>query len=72
MSATNKTIRQSIREKTRRLSCNRMLVERIENGIEAEERKHSELLVEKFREAADPEEAKRLGDKLGLMVFGGG
>ena len=58
--------------KTRRLSSNRMLVELIENGIEAEKRKQQEFfeLAERFRNASDPEEAKRLGDKLGRMVFG--
>ena len=58
--------------KTRRLSSNRMLVELIENGIEAEKRKQQEFfeLAERFRDATDPEEAKRLGDELGRMVFG--
>jgi hypothetical protein len=27
-------------------------------------------LAERFRNETDPEEAKRLGDKLGQMVFG--
>jgi len=85
MSTTNRTVRQSVSlpakvaaqvrtlAKTRRLSSNRMLVELIENGIEAEKRKQQEFfeLAEKFREASDPEEAKRLGDELGRMVFGG-
>jgi hypothetical protein len=84
MSTSSKTVRQSISlptkvaaqvrtlAKTRRLSSNRMLVELIENGIEAEKRKQQEFfeLAEKFRNAADPEEAKRLGNKLGRMVFG--
>jgi hypothetical protein len=58
--------------KTRRLSSNRMLVELIENGLEAEKRKQQEFfeLAERFRNATDPEEAKRLGDALGRMVFG--
>jgi hypothetical protein len=49
-----------------------MLVELIENGIEAEKRKQHEFfkLAERFRNATDPEEAKRLGDELGRMVFG--
>lgn len=84
MSSVNKTVRQSVSlpakiatqvralAKNRRLSSNRMLVELIENGIEAEKRKQQEFfeLAEKFRSAKDPEEAKRLGDKLGRMVFG--
>jgi len=58
--------------KTRRLSSNRMLVELIENGMAAEKRKQQEFfeLAERFRNATDPEEAKRLGDELGRMVFG--
>jgi hypothetical protein len=59
--------------KSRRLSATRMLVELIENGIETEKRKQQEFfeLAERFRSASDPEEAKRLGDELGRMVFGG-
>ncbi len=85
MSTTNKTVRQSVSlpakiaaqvrnlAKTRKLSSNRILVELIENGIEAEKRKHQEFLelAERFRNADDPEEAKRLGHELGRMVFGG-
>ncbi|MCC6586761.1 MAG: hypothetical protein IT168_08730 [Bryobacterales bacterium] len=50
-----------------------MLVELIEHGIDAEKRRQQEFfeLAERFREAADPEEAKRLGDRLGRFVFGG-
>jgi len=58
--------------KRRRLSDNRVLVELIEEGIEA--RRHKEKaffeLAEKFRSADDPEQAKRLGNELGRMVFG--
>lgn len=59
--------------RTRKLSSSRMLVELIENGIEAEKRKQQEFfeLAERFRNTSDPEEAKRLGDELGRMVFGG-
>jgi hypothetical protein len=58
--------------KTRRLSANRMLVELIENGMEAEKRKQREFfdLAKRFRNATDPDEAKRLGDQMGRMVFG--
>lgn len=57
----------------RRLSANRMLVELIEMGAEAAKRKQQEFfeLAERFRSADDPDEAKRLGDQLGRMVFGG-
>jgi len=46
----------------------------IEDGAKAEKRKEQEFceLAEKFREAAELEEAKRRGDKLRRMVFDGG
>ena len=49
-----------------------MLVELIENGMQAEKRKQREFFdpAERFRNATDPEEAKRLGDQMGRMVFG--
>jgi hypothetical protein len=49
-----------------------MLVEPIEIGLEAEKRKQQEFfkLAERFRNATDPEEANRLGEELGRMVFG--
>jgi hypothetical protein len=85
MKVATKTVRQSVSlptnvaaqvrriAKSRRLSANRMLVELIENGIEADERKQQEFfeLAERFRKADDPKEVKRLGDRLGRMVFGG-
>ena len=80
-----KTVRQSVSlpsnlaaqvrgmARKRRLSANRMLVELIEMGAEAAKRKQQEFfeLAERFRSADDPDEAKRLGDQLGRMVFGG-
>ena len=58
--------------KARRLSANRMLLELIETGMEAEKRKQQDFfeLAERFRNATDPEEVKRLGDQMGRMVFG--
>ncbi len=58
--------------KHRRVSANRMLVELVENGLEAEKRKHQEFfeLADRFRNAKDPKEIKKLGDQLGRMVFG--
>lgn len=84
MKAHSKAVRQSVSlpaktaaqvrslARTRKVSSNRMLVELIENGIEAEKRKQQEFfdLAEQFRNASDPQEAKRLGDALGRMVFG--
>ena len=53
-------------------SANRMLVEPIEDGMEAQKRKHQQFFefAERFRGATDPGEVKRLGDELGRMVFG--
>jgi hypothetical protein len=44
----------------------------VRRGIKVEKSKQREFfkLAEKFRNAAAPKEAKRLGDKLGRMVFG--
>ena len=84
MGTRNETVRQSVSlpsnvaaqvrnlAKARRLSANRMLLELIENGMEAEKRKQQEFfdLAERFRAATDPKEVKRLGDQMGRMVFG--
>jgi hypothetical protein len=57
--------------RTRRLSGNRMLVQLIENGIEAEKQKPFFALVERFRRATDPKEAQRLGGRTtGRTIFG--
>ena len=49
-----------------------MLLELIENGIDAEVRKQEQFfaLAERFRNEKDPESAKHLGDELGRIVFG--
>jgi len=84
MRSATKTVRQSVSlpaplaakvrsmAKGRRLSANRILIELIENGIEADKRKQDEFfeLAERFRSATDSKEVKRLGDQLGRMVFG--
>ncbi len=58
--------------KNRRLSDNRVLVELIEQGIEAREQKEKAFfeLAERFRTASDPEQVKQLGHELGSFVFG--
>ena len=57
----------------RRLSANRILVELIESGMEAQQRKEQEFfaLAERFRAATDPQDVQRLGDRMGRMLFGG-
>jgi hypothetical protein len=56
----------------RALSDNRVLVELIEQGIEAQQQKEKAFfqLAERFRAASDPEQVKRLGDQLGRFIFG--
>jgi hypothetical protein len=58
--------------KQRRLSDNRVLVELIEQGIQARKEKEQAFfeLAKRFREASDPKEAEQLGDQLGHFVFG--
>jgi len=58
--------------KSQRLSDNRILVELIELGIEARKQKEKAFfeLAGRFRAASDPQQAKRLGDELGRLVFG--
>src|SRR5580693_5447882 len=57
--------------KERDLSDNRVLVELIEQGIEARQQKEKAFfqLAERFRSADDPEQVKQLGDQLGRFVF---
>jgi hypothetical protein len=56
----------------RALSDNRVLVELIEQGIEAAQQKEKAFfhLAERFRAASDPEQVKQLGNELGRFVFG--
>lgn len=58
--------------KRRRLSDNRVLVELIEQGIEAGKQREQAFfeLAARFRAASDPSEVKSLGDQLGRFVFG--
>jgi hypothetical protein len=59
--------------KAKRTSANRVLVELVEEGLEARAQKEKAFfeLAERFRNASDPHEAERLGEELGRMVFGG-
>jgi len=58
--------------KRRRLSANRMLVELIEEALEAKKQKEKDFfeLAGRFRADDDPEVAARLGEEFGQMVFG--
>lgn len=58
--------------KQRRLSDNRVLVELIEQGIEAQKEKEKAFfdLAHRFREARSPKEVGQLGAQLGRFVFG--
>lgn len=85
MAMNEKAVRQSVTlpakvakqvrnmAKRRRLSANRMLVELVEEGIEAQKQKERAFfeLAERFRAAEEAKEVERLGDQLGKMVFGG-
>ena len=84
MSSSNKVIRQTVglpaetarqvrsMAKQRRLSANRIIIELVEEGIEAQKRKQEQFfdLAERYRAATDPKDIARLGDDLGRMVFG--
>jgi len=56
----------------RRLSDNRVLVELVEQGLEAQKEKEKAFfaLAERFRAATDPQEIQKLGDDMGRFVFG--
>lgn len=56
----------------KRLSDNRVLVELVEQGLEAQKEKEKAFfaLAERFRAADDPQEVKQLGDEMGRFVFG--
>lgn len=58
--------------KKRRLSDNRVLVELVEQGLEAQKEKERKFfaLAERFRAASDPKDAKELGDEMGRFIFG--
>ncbi len=58
--------------KRRRLSDNRVIVDLLEQGLEASQQRQQEFfkLAAKFRSATDPNEVKKLGDDLGRLVFG--
>jgi hypothetical protein len=58
--------------KKKRLSDNRVLVELVEQGLEAKKEKEKKFfrLAERFRAASNPKEIKQLGDEMGRFIFG--
>ncbi len=58
--------------KKRRLSENRVLVELLEQGLEAQREKEKAFfaLANRFRAASDPKDVKQLGDEMGRFIFG--
>jgi hypothetical protein len=84
MSSSPKTVRQTVSlpadtarqvrrmAAKRRLSANRIIVELVEEGMEARRRRQKEFfdLAGRFRSATDPHEVQQLGNDLGRIVFG--
>lgn len=82
--ATTKQVRRSVTlpvrlaeqveriARKKRLSDNRVLVDLVEQGLEAHKHKEKAFfaLAERFRAAADPKEVKELGDEMGRFIFG--
>jgi hypothetical protein len=54
------------------LSMNRTILQLLRTGLEAERQKKQRLeeMLLRYRECTDPQEAQRLGDELGAMIFG--
>ena len=62
----------SARAEQNNISLNRAVIQLLRAGLEAEQQKKQRLeeLLRKYRECADSQEAQRLGDELGAMIFG--
>jgi hypothetical protein len=62
----------SARAEQNNISLNRAVIQLLRAGLEAEQQKKQRLeeLLRRYRECADPQEAQRLGDELGAMIFG--
>jgi hypothetical protein len=54
------------------LSMNRTVLQILRVGLDAERDKKQRLqnMLQRYRQCSDPEEAQRLGDELGEMIFG--
>jgi hypothetical protein len=62
----------SVRAEQNDISLNRAVIQLLRVGLEAEQQKKQRLeeLLRRYRECTDPQEAQRLGDELGAMIFG--
>ena len=60
------------RSKETGLSMNRTIVQLLRVGLEFERNKKQRLeeTLRRYRECTDPQEAQRLSDELGAMIFG--
>jgi hypothetical protein len=54
------------------ISLNRVIVQLLRAGLEAERQKKQRLeeMLLRYRESTDPQEVERLGDELGAIIFG--
>ena len=54
------------------LSMNRTILQLLRSGLEAERSKKQRLeeMLQRYRDCTDAQEAKRLSDELGAMIFG--
>jgi metal-responsive CopG/Arc/MetJ family transcriptional regulator len=58
--------------KRQRMSANRVIVDLIESGLEAQEREKKEFfeLADRLAHSSEPSEQKRLKEELARMTFG--
>ena len=61
----------SARAEQNDISLNRAVIHLLRAGLDAEQKKKQHLgeMLRQYRECADPQEAERLGDELGAMIF---
>jgi metal-responsive CopG/Arc/MetJ family transcriptional regulator len=54
------------------MSLNRTIIQLLRAGLDAEKHKKQrlEVMLRQYRECTDPQEAERLSDELGAMIFG--
>ena len=54
------------------MSLNRTIIQLLRAGLDAEKHKKQrlEVMLRQYRECIDPQEAERLSDELGAMIFG--